>query len=207
MTEAACLYPLALSTQQQGTLPPGASHIVNGVEIPPQSDVVMCIYAENLKMGESFDPDRWKEDPTDTKQFSATFAGCPYNNGKRDLDTQLPLQICCPSIPLIRRIVAAFATHLLSEVKWLFQDLPSTLSASTDYGVMYPNGMLARVSPVTIALPKPVWPASNHRTIRPGSKVAVVGGSIGGIVAAREFQARGCEVRVIEAAHEIGGGK
>lgn len=72
---------------------------------------------------------------------------------------------------------------------------------------MYPNGLMACVSPVTIALPKPVWPASNHRTIRLGSKVVVVGGSIGGIVAARELQARGCKIRVIEAAHEIGGGK
>jgi len=58
VTEAARLYPLSFSTQQQGTLPPGASHTVNGVEIPPEFVAVMCIYAENLKMGESFDPDR-----------------------------------------------------------------------------------------------------------------------------------------------------
>lgn len=204
VTEAAHLYPRVLT--QQGTLPEGTTHRVNGVDIPGGSVVVMSIYAENLSTGAGFHPERWAGDPTDVQQQSGAFAGCPYNNNSRDSNTGIPHKIRCPATPLIRRIVAAFAQHIITKVKWLFQDLPSQPTA-TDDGVMYPLGLMACVCSIKQPLPRSVWPADNPRTLKPGSSVVVVGGSIGGLVAARELQQRGCDVRVIEAASEIGAGK
>ncbi|GAB5553390.1 MAG: hypothetical protein Sapg2KO_29810 [Saprospiraceae bacterium] len=179
---------------------------INDVEIPHDSLIKFSVYGENHNL--SFDPERWEDDPLDHHQISATFAGAPFNDEARDEETGLPKVIYCPAKALMQGFALAFLQNIVSSLNWHIQVLPAGLAPPLPLLVAYPLGLrgYATKREVSLAFPVPLSP-NTSKSITPGSKVIVVGGGIGGLVAAYELQKRGCKVTVFEAAKEIGVGK
>nr|WP_282452802.1 AMP-binding protein [Lysobacter sp. CAU 1642] len=102
----------------------------------------------------------------------------------------------------------AFLRELLVGLNWEIQSLPPGPPPPVPLLVTYPDGLLGFASSRTVSLPRRVPPKRHtENCIPPGDRVIVVGGGIGGLVAARELQKCGCRVTVIEAADGVGLGK
>ena len=179
---------------------------INDIEIPHGSLVKYSVYGDNHHP--SFNPERWEDDPLDDNQISATFAGVPFNDGTIDKKTGLPKVILCPAKKLMQGIALAFLKGIISHLNWHIQALPTGPPPPLPLLVTYPLGLRGYAAKRSVSLAFPI-PFSHNttRTINPSSKVIVVGGGIGGLVAAYELQKRGCTVTVLEAADKIGAGK
>ncbi|HPE81886.1 MAG TPA: FAD-dependent oxidoreductase [Gammaproteobacteria bacterium] len=184
----------------------GCPFRIHDTEIPHGAQVQYSVYGENYEA--SFDRSRWKDDPLDAAQRSATFAGVPHNDGARNPQTGLPDVIYCPAKALMHGFAVAFLRELLTGLNWEIQALPPGPPPPLPLLVTYPEGLLGYAAVRDVSLPRRVPPKRHtERRIAPGERVIVVGGGIGGLAAARELQKRGCKVTVLEASDRIGAGK